>query len=130
MATGLHHISLIASSDKTIDFYLELGFRETDRHKRLDVTEVTLEGYGVVLEFTLERFRPKRNLIPEPTGIRYFSIIVDDYDFIVRNNFDAHRMRDMSGERYCFLCDPDGQKIELREDMEAKKAREAEHEKK
>ncbi len=40
---------------------------------------------------------------------------------IVRNNFDAHRMRDVSGERYCYLWDPDGQKIEIREDMEAKR---------
>ncbi|MBR4731747.1 MAG: hypothetical protein IK081_03165 [Lachnospiraceae bacterium] len=125
MATGLHHISLIASSDKTIDFYLELGFRETKRRKRLDTTEVTLEGYGLVLEFLVERFRPKRDCIPEPLGIRYFSIVVDDYESIVRNNFDAHRMRDMSGERYCYLWDPDGQKIEVREDMEAKNARNA-----
>ena len=120
MATGLHHISLIASSDKTINFYLELGFRETNRRKRLDTTEVILEGYGVVLEFLVDRFRPKRDRIPEPLGIRYFSIVVDDYESIVRNYTDAHRMRDVSGERYCYLWDPDGQKIEIREDMEKK----------
>lgn len=115
MTSGLHHVSLIASSDSTIEFYLRLGFHETYRQKRLDGTDVVLEGYGITLEFLIERYRPKKCIVPEPLGIRYFSLKVEDFDAVAEQFGNPRILTDRNGVRYCFLWDPDGQKIEIRE---------------
>ena len=49
MITGLHHISMISSSEASVDFYKRLGFEELFRKKRNYDTVLLLRGYGLQL---------------------------------------------------------------------------------
>ena len=55
---GLHHISMIASSVHTLEFYEKLGFREVhaikDSHQHL----IVMKGHGLTLEFLIDEDHP------------------------------------------------------------------------
>ena len=47
MMEGIHHISLLISSEKTLEFYKLLGFKESYRKERKNDIVVLLDGYGM-----------------------------------------------------------------------------------
>ena len=64
MITGVHHFSLIASSEASIDFYSSLGFREYKRIERKYDTVVLMNGHGMGLEIYIDPSHPPRESGP------------------------------------------------------------------
>ena len=118
MITGVHHIALLVSGDKCLDFYKTLGFSETFRKERkLDIV-VLMEGFGIQLEVFVDSRHPVRVLDnSEPLGTRHFALQVDDLE----NTLDELELEhteigsDWHVIRYCYITDPDGNQIELHE---------------
>ena len=115
MIEGLHHISIIVSSEKTVEFYEELGFKETFREKRLYDAVVFMEGYGLKLVLFVDRLHPKRDICPEQLGVRYFALKVEDIEAMAEKYGCGPVKTDWQGEKYCMLKDPDGLFIQLHE---------------
>ncbi len=115
MIKGLHHIAMIVSAEKTVDFYKELGFEETDRRTRPYDTVVFLKGHSIELELFVDACHPRRDLKAEPFGVRYFSLRVDNLEEMVGKYEDAVIRMDWHGEKYCEVRDPDGLIIQLHE---------------
>lgn len=128
MVEGIHHISLLISSEKTLEFYKLLGFQESYRKERKEDIVVLLEGYGVQLEVFVDARHPKRVLdLTEPIGPRHFALKVTDIEdevgrlkeiFKERLGYDPEfeeTSSDWTGERYVFFKDPDGGIVELHE---------------
>ncbi|MCR4947463.1 MAG: VOC family protein [Lachnospiraceae bacterium] len=115
MIQGLHHIAVIVSSEKTVDFYKNLGFAEIFRKERSYDIVVLLNGYDIELELFVD---PSHD-IPEnePLGLRHFALKVDNIESTVSSlGFeDVHIGTDWIGRKYCYITDPDGFKVELHE---------------
>lgn len=79
MITGIHHLSFIESSRKTILFYENLGFLVKKEIIRSYDTVVLMEGYGIGLELFIDSSHPRREA-PEPLGMRCISFSVDDIE--------------------------------------------------
>ena len=108
MVTGIHHLSIIASSEASVEFYTRLGFKENKRIKRDYDTVVLLDGYGIGLEVFID---PRHcRSVDEPLGLRTLSLKVDSLD-----GFDGTVMTDWNGERYVNIADPDGNKFQMHE---------------
>lgn len=105
MVTGIHHFSIIASGEASINFYTNLGFRENKRIKRDYDTVVLMDGYGIGLEIFIDPRHKQVN--DEPLGIRTLSLKVDSVDGDV--------LTDWNGERYVNILDPDGNVVQLHE---------------
>ena len=108
MVTGIHHFSIIASSEASVGFYTKLGFQEYKRIKRVYDTVVLMDGYGIGLEVFLDPRHSRR--IEELLGFRMLSLKVDSLDGI-----EGTVMTDWNGERYMNIADPDGNTIQLHE---------------
>jgi glyoxylase I family protein len=115
MIKGLHHISIIASSEKTVEFYGKLGFKETFREKRPNDSIVFLDGYGIRLVLFIDSSHPPRDLNPEQLGVRYFALKVDNIEKIIEQHGGSPIKIDWNGERYCILKDPDGLCVQMHE---------------
>ena len=115
MITGIHHFSIIASSEISVEFYRSLGFTESFRKDRGYDTIVLMEGYGLGLEIFIDPTHPKRATKPENLGLRFFSLKVDNCDDI-RELYDCGPvMKDWFGVRYCLTADPDGIPVQFHE---------------
>ena len=80
MVTGIHHFSIIASSEASVEFYTKPGFKENKRIKRDYDTVVLMDGYGIGLEVFID---PKHfRSVDEPLGFRALSLKVDSLDGI------------------------------------------------
>ena len=115
MVEGLHHISLIASSEKTIEFYADLGFQEVRRIPRAGDAVVFMEGKGLALTIFVDGRHPKKDMKLEPLGVRSFALKVDDFEAALKEYPCGPVKTDWYGQRYCLLEDPDGQIVELHE---------------
>lgn len=128
MITGIHHISLLISSEKSLEFYKILGFEEVYRKERANDTVVILEGFGIQLEVFADTRHPKRVVdITEPLGPRHFALKTDDIEteigrleekFKTELGFEPifEKVRpDWTGVKYAFFKDSDGNTIELHE---------------
>ncbi len=115
----LHHIAIIVSSEKSLDFYRCLGFEETFRKEREYDKVVLMDGYGIQLELFIDSRHVKPVL--EPLGLRHFALKVngrleDEIERLREQGTEADSIReDWRGTRYCFIKDQDGTVIELRE---------------
>lgn len=105
MVTGIHHISIIAYSEASVDFYNNLGFRLNKRIKRDYDTVVLMDGYGIGLEIFIDP-RHKR-MKDEPLGFRTLSLKVESLEGDVQT--------DWNGERYVNILDPDENVVQLHE---------------
>ena len=117
MIEGIHHIAIIVSSEKTVDFYKKLGFTEFFRKERAYDTVVLLEGYGTKLELFIDPNHPGRATNPENLGLRHMAIKVDNIEETVRRyNLTIESIeQDWMGIRFAYFEDPDGLQIELHE---------------
>lgn len=128
MIESVHHISVLISSEKSLDFYKLLGFTECFRKERKNDTVVLLDGYGIQLEIFLDERHPVRVVdVSEPLGPRHFALKVDNVEsemnrieelLQIKLKFDP-KFEDISsdwtGEKYVFFKDPDGNIVELHE---------------
>ena len=115
MIEGLYHISIIVSSEKTVEFYKELGFKETFRQKRSYDTVVFVEGFGLKIILFIDPRHPKRDVHPEQLGLRYFALKVENVEAMAEKYGCGPVTLDWQGEKYCMLEDPDGLMIQLHE---------------
>lgn len=117
MITGVHHFAIIASSEESIYFYMQLGFREIYRSKRKYDVAVLLEGYGIQIEMFIDPNHPERATNPENLGLRHLALKVDKIERTAEK-LDLEIgpiMNDWMGVRFAFTADPDGLPIELHE---------------
>ena len=117
MITGIHHFSIIASSENSIDFYERLGFHEYFRRERDYDVVVLMNGHGFGLEVFIDPSHPPRAINPENIGFRNLALRVDKLETTIRElNLEAGPiMEDWVDERYCYIKDPDGLPIQLHE---------------
>ena len=113
MITGIHHFSIIASSEKSVEFYTTLGFRESKRIERGYDTVVLMEGYGIGLEVFIDPSHPKSTV--EPLGYRTLSLKVDNIENAMKDFETEELLSDWNGERYVNIADPDGNIVQLHE---------------
>lgn len=116
MITGVHHFSIIASSEASVLFYSKLGFKEYKRIERRYDTVVLLNGHGMGLEIYIDASHPPRER-PEPLGPRHLSLRVDKIETTVEElGLKAGPiMTDWVDVRFCFIADPDGWPVQLHE---------------
>lgn len=125
MITSIHHIAIIVSCERSLDFYKVLGFTEKFRKKREFDTVVLMNGYGIEIEFFIDQRHPVRGVgVDEPIGLRHFALQTSDK---LENEIEKLQnsslcilkvgpiMIDWTGVRFCFLYDLDGTIVELRE---------------
>ena len=110
---GLDHIALIVSSEKSIQFYEKLGFKETKRVERSYDTVVFMRCGQVILEIFVDPKHPERVSEPEAKGLRHIAFSVDSLDEVMKEIECEEVRTDWFGRRFTFVKDPDGQPIEL-----------------
>lgn len=112
----LHHIAIIVSSEKSIEFYGKLGFREIDRMDRGYDIIVMMEG-PCLLEFYIDPTHPPRVNRPEALGLRHLALQVDNLEQAIAklDGIEIEPIREIGGKRFTFIKDPDGLPIKLHE---------------
>lgn len=116
MITGIHHFSIISSSEESVAFYEKLGFRAYKRIERKYDAVILMNGHGIGLEVYVDPSHPDRGK-PEPLGLRNLSLRVDDVEKTVEElKLEAGPvMTDWIGVRFAFIADPDGNVVQLHE---------------
>lgn len=107
------HIALIVSSEKSIQFYEKLGFKETKRIERSYDTVVFMRCGQVILELFVDPNHPERVAAPEAKGLRHIAFSVDSLDAVMKELECGEVRTDWFGRRFTFTMDPDGQSIAL-----------------
>ena len=109
---NLFSISIIISSEKGVDFYKGLGFKEINRDIRKEMHDelITLSNEYLELRLYKDPTHPIRSRKPESLGIRYFTLEVDDLSV-----FEQEEIKEDKLGRFIFLNDPDGQPVQIRE---------------
>ena len=125
MITAFHHVAIIVSSEKNLEFYRILGFTETFRQVRKWDTVVLMQGHGIELEIFIDSKHAERGTgINEPYGLRHFALEVDgtldtEIEKLKNSTTEVFEvgpiMTDWTGIRFLFVKDYDGMSIELRE---------------
>lgn len=112
----LHHIAVIVSSEKSIEFYGKLGFREIDRMDRGYDIIVMMEG-PCLLEFYIDPTHPPRVNRPEAMGLRHLALKVDNLEQTIAklDGIEVEPIREVGGKHFTFIKDPDGLPIKLHE---------------
>ncbi len=121
MIEGLHHIAIIVSSKKSLEFYNALGFEIVSRQVRPEKPDeiVMMEGNGITLEIFIDPKHPARPTKPEAFGLRHMALRVDNVDETAESlkmfEIEPVRVSPLSGKKMTFVMDPDGLPIELHE---------------
>ncbi|MBS1495850.1 MAG: VOC family protein [Bacteroidetes bacterium] len=123
---GIHHIAILTDRyERSKIFYTDvLGFKiiaETYREER-DSYKLDLSVNGL---FQIELFSfpdyKERATYPEAKGLRHLAFSVENLDEAVSElmakNVDVQSIRtdEVTGKRFCFFYDPNGQPLELYE---------------
>ena len=115
MILSLHHISLIVSSDETVDFYKRLGFTVEKEINRENDRVLLMNGFGISLELFIDPKYPVGKDKKEQTGIRFLSFKAENLDNLVNSLSCGPVRTDWNGQRYTFVQDPDGTMIQFHE---------------
>jgi glyoxylase I family protein len=118
MIEGIHHVSMLISSEDTLSFYKVLGFTESFRKERQNDKIVLLDGYGMELECFIDPRHPlKAEGLDEPLGCRHFALKTDNIeDTLCSLGVDHTEIgTDWTGIKYCYVTDPDGNQVEFHE---------------
>lgn len=110
---GLDHIALIVSSEKSIRFYENLGFKEIERIQRTYDAVVFMECGQITLEIFIDPNHPERITNPETKGLRHIAFTVDNLEETMKAVECEKVKTDWFGRKFTFTKDPDGQPIEL-----------------
>ena len=113
---------MIVSSEESVKFYELLGFCESFRKVREQDTIVLMKGCGIELELFIDPRHPERANNPENLGLRHIAFTID---VSLEDCIDSLKekgitdigqiMTDWIGKRFCFIKDPDGTPVEIRE---------------
>ncbi len=120
MIHGIHHVSILASSEKSIEFYENLGFEVIFRKDRATDIIVLMDGYGMQIEMFIDPKHPAHANNPENLGLRHFALKTSSIEETV-HKLEGKGIHcgtignDWTGVRYCYTEDPDGLPIELHE---------------
>ena len=114
---GLDHIALILSKEENLAFYEKFGFKEKNRIERGYDTVVFMENNSIVLEIFIDSNHPARVTNPEAMGLRHIAFVVESLEEVMRDVECEEIRTDWFGRRFTFTKDPDGQPIELKEDL-------------
>lgn len=117
MITGVDHLAIIVSSEKVVDFYQKLGFKEVFRKRRENDVVVILKGYDTKIDLFVDSTHPNKPVETEYLGIRCFAFKVDEIEKTVEEMglIISTISYDWFGKRYTYIKDPDGNLIQLHE---------------
>ena len=122
----IHHIAILTDDyNKSKAFYTEvLGFEiilETYREARQSYKlDLAINGQYQIELFSFPEFK-ERNSFPESKGLRHLAFEVDDVDASVielrSKGVDVQDVRvdEITGKRFAFFYDPNGQPLEVYE---------------
>lgn len=123
---SIHHIAVLTDDYETSKrFYTELlGFeviRETYRAERKSwKLDLAIAGLYQIELFSFPDFR-ERGSYPEAKGLRHLAFAVDDVDAAAAELMakdvpvEPIRIDELTGKRFVFFTDPNGQPLELYE---------------
>lgn len=123
---SIHHVAILTDDYETSKrFYTEvLGFeilKETYRKERQSYKlDLTINGVYQIELFSFPEYK-ERASFPEQKGLRHLAFAVDDLDSsvdeLIKNKVDTQGIRidEITGKRFCFFYDPNGQPLELYE---------------
>lgn len=126
--SAIHHIAIIAGNyELSKRFYTELlGFtiiREVYRVERDSYKlDLAVNGLYQIELFSFRDCKPRASF-PEAKGLRHLAFAVDNVtewiDYLRANNVDAQDIRidETTGKQFTFFNDPDGQPLELYENV-------------
>lgn len=125
---SIHHIAIICSDyERSKDFYINiLGLefvREVYREERKSYKlDLAING-----QYAIELFSfpdpPQRRSHPESCGLRHLAFNVKNIESVIKhlNTYgivtEPLRVDEHTGKRFTFFTDPDGQPLELYEDI-------------
>ena len=115
MITGIHHIAIIPSTEKSVEFYERLGFKKIFRKSREYDIIVLLEGYGMQLELFIDPNHPERSKELERIGLRHLALKVNSCEEMSRKFKCGSLKKDWMGVSFCCTEDPDELPIEFHE---------------
>lgn len=120
MITGIHHVSILSSSEESIVFYQKLGFEVSFRKDRDRDIIVLMDGHGMQIEMFIDASHPERASNPENLGLRHFALKVDNIEATIeelaaKGIVCGEIGTDWTGVKYCYTEDPDGLPVELHE---------------
>ena len=123
---GIHHIAILTDDyEKSKQFYTELlGFsivKETFRAERNSFKlDLAINGLYQVELFSFPEYK-ERASFPEAKGLRHLAFAVTDVEAaaaeLKTKGVDVQEIRtdELTGEKFCFFNDPNGQPLELYE---------------
>ncbi len=123
---AIHHIAILTDDyEKSKRFYTEvLGFEiisETYRAERKSYKlDLAINGLYQVELFSFPDYR-ERGSYPEAKGLRHLAFLVEDVDAAAKElkekGVDVQEVRvdELTGKRFVFFYDPNGQPLELYE---------------
>ena len=124
---GIHHIAILAGDYETSKhFYTEiLGFgiiKETYREERKSFKlDLSINGLYQIELFSFPDYKDRASF-PEAKGLRHLAFAVDDIEKsvneLIHKDVDVQGIRidEITGKRFCFFYDPNGQPLELYEE--------------
>lgn len=124
----IHHIAILTDDyERSKSFYTNvLGFKiikETYRKERDSYKlDLAINGQYQIELFSFPEYK-ERNSFPESKGLRHLAFEVDDVDLSVielrSKGVDVQDVRvdEITGKRFAFFYDPNGQPLELYEEV-------------
>jgi glyoxylase I family protein len=122
----IHHVAILTDDYETSKrFYTEvLGFTiiaETYREARQSYKlDLSINGLYQIELFSFPEYR-ERASFPEAKGLRHLAFAVDDveasYMYLKSKNVDVQEVRvdELTGKKFVFFYDPNGQPLEIYE---------------
>jgi glyoxylase I family protein len=123
---GIHHIAILAGDyEISKQFYTEiLGFqviKETYREERNSYKlDLSINGTYQVELFSFPDYK-ERASFPEAKGLRHLAFSVENIEASVQELLEKGitvqgiRVDEITGKKFCFFYDPNGQPLELYE---------------
>ncbi len=124
--TAIHHIAILTDDyEKSKAFYIDvLGFTvitETYREERKSYKlDLAVNGLYQVELFSFPEYK-ERPSFPEAKGLRHLAFdvenIAESVAELIEKKVDVQGIRtdELTGKRFCFFYDPNGQPLELYE---------------
>ena len=123
---AIHHIAILAGDYEASKYFytVVLGFeiiKETYRKERQSFKlDLAINGTYQVELFSFPESK-ERASFPEAKGLRHLAFSVDDIEASVQQliekgvDVQGIRIDELTGKRFCFFYDPNGQPLELYE---------------
>ena len=123
---GIHHVAILTDDyERSKTFYVDiLGFKiigETYREERKSYKlDLEINGQYQIELFSFPEFK-ERASFPEQKGLRHLAFAVENIENSVAElilkgvDVQGIRIDELTGKKFCFFYDPNGQPLELYE---------------